>query len=324
MQEIRLSEPSAWEQVPYSDNHSVALVTPRVACVVHSFEQAVLCVDADQQHRWTVGTGVGEGPGEFQTIGSVLQGDGSVIGVLDLGLSRISVFGLDSELLSTTPVPFLFRPVRGFSNVVEGTFQTASERIPGTTLARVEMVTGEILEEIPIAHPSEIGVESEATEGLTHGARDDAGAYWFGTGERELVEYDPKGNVVGVFAAPLWRPESPDQGEVDAFARTPLFGRVPTAQEVQRFSETQRGYLVRGRSLIADDRGRVWALTQRRTSERSELDVYRGGEQVAVVAADGRVLGFNVLDGTLVLLVELPSLDDEGLPVRALEWHELP
>jgi hypothetical protein len=295
---------SAREAVPvaYSNNHHVALVSAEVACVVNSFEVSVHCVDSFGARRWEVGSGEGDGPGEFRTIGSLVRGEAGRLGIVDLALSRLSVFDVQGDLISVTRVPPLFRPVKEIGSTIEGTGQTPGVAAAGGELFRIEVEEGNVLEVISLAHPFEAGAEVEAVRGLSHGTMDTAGMVWFGTGVRELVGYHDDGRLFGVVVAPLWSPDGPSADEVQVFARTPLFGQLPSADDVAEFARAPQRYLVPGRSLVADDRGRIWALTQRRSFAGSAIDVYRSGGFLGTVRTGGRALGFDVLGEHIVVL----------------------
>jgi len=310
--------------VAYSNNHHVALVRENIACVVNSFEVSVSCVDPVGAKSWNVGVGEGDGPGEFRTIGTLVRGAEDRLGLVDLALSRISVFDVQGDLVATTRIPSLFRPVREFDDTIEGTAQVPGVAATGGELYRIDLSGGDVLEVVPLVHPHEAGLPVEAVRGLSHGAMDANGLLWFGTGMREIVGYYGDGRLFGVAVAPRWTPEGPSEDEVQVFSRTPLFGQLPSSEDIADFAREPQRYLVPGRALVADDRGRVWALTHRRSFSGSSIDVYRNGELVGTAKTAGRALGLDVLGDHIVVLEEYGETDDEGLHIRMLSWYVAP
>lgn len=284
----------------------------------------VRCVNPIDDTAWPVGNGQGDGPGEFRSISSVVRGSEGRLGVVDVGLSRFSVFDASGVLLHTITTPSIFSPVGAFQSMLGGTSSTPGVLIAGGTLHRIGLPDGGVIETIDLVHPADAGMEVEATSGLSGGARDTEGRYTFGTGHRQLVLYDADGQLSGVFTAPRWQPQVPSDDEVDRFARTPLFGQRPSAADVAGYAKEPQHNLVSGRSLQADDGGRVWALTRRGSVSGTEIDVYEGGMLVSTVRTAARALGFDILGDQIVVLEEHRETDAEGLPVRRLNWYTVP
>ena len=74
-----------------------------------------------------------------------------------------------------------------------------------------------------------------------------------------------------------------------------------------------------------DADNRYWVATHRDLHEWSHLDVYEDTEYVASVKVRDRMLGFDLVGSTLVVLVErqLGPEDADGVPDRAVDWYEV-
>ena len=105
-----------------------------------------------------------------------------------------------------------------------------------------------------------------------------------------------------------------------------MFGgdTVPDAA-VRDFAETPKLDRIVGRSMVYDASERLWVATQRDRDRYSYFDLYVDTAFVGSVQVRDRLLGFDILNGTLVALVEraLNEHDADGVPDRGLDWYDV-
>jgi hypothetical protein len=318
---------AAAEGVPYSENHTVAIVKPDRVCVVASYEAQVHCGDRDWREVDVIGQS-GSGPGEFRQASNLVPGPAGTLGVIDHALQRMSIFDAEARLQHTVALPFLFRPLAPFDSVIAGVPSSLpsfaggpATRSAGSTYQVVSIATGQVLSEMALVHP----VEERTGEprALWAGARSDLGELAF-LSSREIVRFTAEGEVIEAFLPPLHVDELPNERDIEEFMGAAFLGARPSDAAVQEFRSEPKRYAVRGgRSVTFDDRGRLWVMTQRDRDQSSWLDVYRAGELLGSVRVRDRILGFDVHDDLLAVLVERRTLTREGLPVRAIDWYEV-
>lgn len=311
--------------IPYSANHSLAIVAPDRACVIESYETRVHCGDREWRDVRVIGR-AGEGPGEFQTPLAVVRGPDGTFGVVDGGLSRFSVFDAGGTLAYSAPVPFLFRPMAPFDSLLSGNPSPPPwpprPRSAGALYHVLALPSGEVVNEITLLNPSEAGAETGAPRGLGPGAVSRSGEITFITGGTEIVRYAATGELIDVFVAPTFTEELPNARDLDEFRHGAFLGARPTDAAVLAYARTPKNYVGRGPgSLRFDDHGRLWVMTQRDRDQSSWLDVYRGSTLLGSVQVRDRVYGFDLLGDQLAVLVERSALSAEGLPVRAIDWY---
>ena len=83
-------------------------------------------------------------------------------------------------------------------------------------------------------------------------------------------------------------------------------------------------YLLRGQETF-DERGRLWIATRRDRDEFSYLDVYANAGFVGSVRVRDRIIDFDVMNTTLVVLVERKAGPDDpdGVPDREIDWYDI-
>ena len=197
-------------------------------------------------------------------------------------------------------------------------------------MSEVDMQTGEVLWKRGLPHPTALGVEAECQWGLSWGAVRPNGGTVFGTCEHEIVFYsDDPAHDVTVFAAPGYVEEFPNKRDVHIY-RTGMRvfyrdGSVPDV-EVQRYAETPKQYTLAGQRMIYDSGDRLWIATQRDRDRFSYLDIFEDTVYTGSVQVRDRMLAFDIVNSTLVVLVERPvSHDDvDGVPDRAVDWYDIP
>ena len=323
--------------VPLSDNNEVALLADgRVACVIESYEVRVHCVD-----REGVGVGSfgrkGEGPGEFGGASALVRGDVGTIGVVDFALSRFSVFEPSGAFVSSVTLPGVtFSPVASFDAVVTGVSRRFlmpgdDDDGPLMTLYEVNIASGEtVREETSRGGPWEV----ECARVIT-GIPDPRGGWVFLACGGYLVFYGG-GDEATVVRAPTYVEEFPDARDVArrreeieslnrAFAELGLDPTESVEEQLESFRATPKRYYLSTSQHLFDAGNRYWVATHRDLHEWSYLDVYENTEYVASVKVRDRMLGFDVVGSTLVVLVERPlgPEDVDGVPDRAVDWYDI-
>ena len=324
--------------VPLSDNNEVALLADgRVACVIESYDERVHCVD-----REGVGVGSfgreGEGPGEFGGAAALVRGDRGTIGVVDFELSRFSVFEPSGAFVSSVSLPGVtFSPVASFDTVVTG----VSRRLlmpgedddgPLMTLYEVDIASGETVRE----EASRGGPWDVECARVISGIPDRRGGWAFLACGGYLVFDGGAGTEATVVRAPTYAEEFPDQrdvarrrGEIESLNRAFAELGLPPTQSIEEqldsYRATPKRYYLATSQHLFDAGNRYWVATHRDLHEWSYLDVYKNTEYVASVKVRDRMLGFDVVGSTLVVLVErqLGPEDADGVPDRAVDWYEV-
>jgi hypothetical protein len=312
------------EPVPYSENHSIALVDTDRVCMIHSYETQVVCGDRSWNETVTLGQD-GEGPGEFRSPLHVLRGPDRAVGVFDGALARVTVFDPDGRVLLTSPTPFLLDPVAAFDSTVTGRYARTGlgESIAGVPVATVHLRRQEIVWDTDLSHPSEVGMRTVSERGLAGGARSSSGGITFLTGNHDFVDYTEDGQVLRTFPAEGYREEYPGPRDIEEYRSRQFLGSTPGEGEVRRYSEEPKRYMHLGNQMRYDDEDRLWLLTLRDRDASSYLDVYQDQEWLGSVEVRDRAYGFDLLGNLLVVLVERAEFDAEGLAVRAIDWYEV-
>ena len=136
--------------------------------------------------------------------------------------------------------------------------------------------------------------------------------------------------------APTYVEEFPDQrdvarrrGEIESLNRAFAELGLPPTQSIEErldsYRATPKRYYLATSQHLFDAGNRYWVATHRDLHEWSYLDVYENTEYVASVKVRDRMLGFDVVGSTLVVLVErqLGPDDADGVPDRAVDWYEV-
>ncbi len=324
--------------VPLSDNNEVAVLAGgRVACVIESYDERVHCVDREGVAVGSFGR-KGEGPGEFGGAASLVRGDRGTIGVVDLELSRFSVFEPSGTFVSSVSVPGVtFSPVASFDTVVTGVslrFVMPGEDDDGPLmhLYEVDIASGETVRE----DASRGGPWDVECGRVINGIPDRRGGWAFLACGGYLVFDEGAGSEATVVRAPTYVEEFPDERDVArrreeieslnrAFTELGLEPSESVEEQLESYRATPERYYLRTSQHLFDAGNRYWVATHRGLHEWSWLDVYENTEYVASVKVRDRMLGFDVVGSTLVVLVErqLGPEDEDGVPDRAVDWYEV-
>lgn len=324
--------------VPLSDNNEIAVLADgRVACVIESYDQRVHCLDREGVAVGSFGR-EGEGPGEFGGAASLVRGDRGTIGVVDLELSRFSVFEPSGAFVSSVGLPGVgFGPTGSFDRVLTGVSRgplmpDGDSDGPLMTLYELNLASGETVRE----DGSRGGPWDVECGSVISGIPDSRGRWVFLACDGYLVFDEGVGTEPKVVRAPTYAEEFPDERDVArrrdeiesfnmALAELGLAATESVEERLEDYRATPKRYYLSTSQHLFDARNRYWVATHRDLHEWSYLDVYEDTEYVATVKVRDRMLGFDLVGSTLVVLVErqLGPEDADGVPDRAVDWYEV-
>ena len=323
--QVSVIVPTSSSATPLSANSSVALVDEHTACVIVSYETEVRCLARTGELAGVFGR-EGDGPGEFRFAHALVRGPRHTIAVIDPLASRLSVFTPAGELVAAVAIPEVFEPMSPIGETMIGTY-APNLRSTNRVLAEFDLAGGAVLWRRELRTPSDIGLPGEC--GLSWGAMSLGGVGTFGACHSQLLFYSASGDgEVGVIEAPTYTGELPNQRDIDEYRRGARFlfrnGVVPDAA-VQEFAKTPKPGRIAGRSMVYDASGRLWVGTRRNRDRFSFLDLYLDRDFLGTVQVRDRMLGFDILHGTLVILVEraLDEHDGDGIPDRGVDWYDV-
>ncbi len=318
---------------PLSWDDGIALVTEGEACVIDSFDPRVLCMALDGSVSAFGRTG--EGPGEFTRPIWLARVSAGRVGVYDSKLNRLTAFRPDGTMMSIQTMPSLFFPtsVRGSKLFGEGLLG----RVPGAPVEEGAVPTRDlVLVELDSGSGDVVwhrrGLEEiAATEcgRLSSGIPTPGGGYVLTACRRELVFLEDRDGVEAtVVKAPTYVEELPNERDVEdhleGLAR--MFGGSGGSADMDgpqaaAYRDKPKGWFIAGGKGF-DGLGRLWVATRRDRDAFSYLDIWVGMDYAGTVRIRDRLVGFDILNTTLAVLVERRPGPD-GISQRAIDWYDI-
>ena len=322
-------------QVPLSASGSIALLSDRnTACVIDSYEVRVRCVNRTGEAIGVFGR-EGEGPGEFGGLSQLVGGPDNTLGAVDNRHSRFSVFEPSGVLVGEVGLPdaaFLLGWVGRFDTTLSAIWVSVDPNVLRARteswlprLFEVELASSEVVwQEVP---PVEAEVECRE---IIYGVPNPDGGWVYVACDGHMVFAGEDGEVA-VLQAPTYTGGLPNERDVDsrreASRTTGRFGGGIGRAGLEQYQNTPKNYHLVLREYKFDEQGRFWIATQRDRDEFSYLDVYLPGEAAFVgsVRVNDRIMGFDLLGSTLVVVVErqLSPEDPDGIAGRAVDWYDV-
>lgn len=309
-------------EAPLSVAGDIVLLPAEMACGIDSYETRIYCVTpAGDLHTFGA---EGEGPGEFSWITHVMRGADGGLGVLDGGLNRLSIFEpVAGALVSETPLPGRFSTQSHIASTLRGRYR---EPGTGSLEAEVDVHTGLVLWQRLFSEDIlECGIQSSGVptneNGLLFVACHGEYLIWFA--DRDADE------PTAIIPVPTYVSRFPNRDDVALYARR-TWGRPPSESEIEQYRTTPKHWYGKRR---LDERGRLWAISAWEAGDAvpdsSYLDVYEVGPSAITyrrtIQVRHKVVGFDVLGETLVVLVDRPvtSADLAGIPKRGIDWYTI-
>lgn len=320
--------PFAESPAPMSDASYVALADAETACVIQRFEHRVLCMGPDGGRRVALGHR-GEGPGEFLAPARIFRQSRGKVAVFDGKLDRVTIIEPAGRVVSEIPIQqpefFWINAMQGSLAFGFGGSLPRSDGLPEAWNQVLDLTSGEVVWRRSV-------YDTAATEcgrvGTVH--PHPAGGYVLHACDAYLVFLeDLDSNDGRVVKSPAYREALPNERDVDAYlydlARLGGGSALPrSAMEpyAASFREEPKSWF-NGPDMFGFDReNRLWVATTRDRDAYSYFDVWVGTEYVASVRIRDRLMGFDMLDSTLVALVERQP-DVSGIAARAIDWYDL-
>ena len=325
-------------ELPFSESRAIALLADgRTACVVDSYEVRVRCVDPDGSVVGLFGR-EGEGPGEFEWPYKLSRGATGTVGIVDRELRRFSVFEPSGSLVTTVHLVGSYIDPNPFGGTVSGVEITARRDAilagagPGgyQTFYEIVIETGAVLRQAaspPV--PVQVGC-GRATRGppFKYGLPSPHGGWAFlaCAGHMVFVPEDGTPTVIQSQAYSEVLPTEREIAEVAADVERQMRKGLPIGPDfVTRFSSMPKRYQLATDKLMFDSKGRLWVATFRDHHDFSYLDVFAPDRYLGTVRVRDRVWGFDILESTLVVVVDrMPETDEpDALPTRGLDWYDI-
>ena len=305
----------------------IALISDDVACVPDSYEFRVMCYDRGGEMLGVWGR-EGEGPGEFQDIMQVWRWPHRRVAVFGIG-GRMTVFEPTGEIVSEVRIP---GPI--MVNGIDSTMAFGIEvRFGGGGMRLVELdgESGEIVWER--ADYTDIGTTETACGRKSPGVPTPQDGWVFPACGHQLVflahRDDP---TAAVFQAPNYVEEFPNERDVQIMRsnlKSPALQgsfMVPPPSQRGRYIEDYKArpkdWFMGASAMKFDSRGRLWIGTRHDHSDYSYIDIWTGTEYSGSVRVRDRLIGFDILDSTLVTVVRRPP-DRRGISGQAIDWYDI-
>ena len=306
------------------------MTTDGAACVMDSFEVQVYCVDRAGTARAFGGSGYG--PGEFQMPTAVLRGPSGSVGVISLhGLSFASSTG-----------QFLYRVQ--LSDLVVGASRGLVATLNGSAakgwplemeFVQMDVKTGHVLTSRPYPRnpPQECrnsprtGSGQAESGGVPIGYATPKGGAVFLCRQHLGVLREGLVDEVVVVAVPSYVDELPNERDVaERLAAVQAVRNVAGVElALEEFRQTPKRWWIGPQSPAYDERGRMWIGTNRDRDLFSYLDVFTddGLRYLGSVRIRDRLIGYDILDSTLAVLVERPIGEGEVVARRGIDWYDI-
>ncbi len=305
------------------------LANDTTICTIESYESRVYCTSVSGAVESYFGR-AGAGPGEFQGFLDLARGPDGVVGVIDAGLGRMSIFDPAGTLESEVRLPnvaFLIPGSSVFTSVLNVNLfsmrRDSAGVTPGYRQVEIDVESSEIVWERTFSgrFSADAGCTRELeVEGLNFGAFSPLGGLVFPVCRGRLLFFagrdDPLGTMI---TAPRYVLELPSEREVQEYLES-----AGTFADENFFRNTPKPYP--RLPLAFDDHGRLWVVTNRgRNDGVSYLDVYWGAEYLGAVRVGHDALAIDLRGSTLAVLVDRPvdSEDVDGYPDRGVDWYDI-
>ena len=317
---IVVLKPVATTAAPYSRIDDIALVTPDIACVIDSYEFRVRCGDRAGDVLGVFGR-KGDGPGESRTLSALERGADGSVGIIDLGLNRLSFYATSGKLVSQVSMPRGFLPHKIFDQRVLGIRVEWTDQATGdggTWIPReVDLLSGDVLWE---RSDLEDVADTECGK-VRKGWPDGRGGFVFWACQDELVflqHRDAKG--ASVVASPTYFEELPNQRDVDGYL-TGIFA-MGSEDYVAEYRKTPKRWFLTPEPINFDFEGRLWVATTRDRDTYSYIDVWNGQQYLGTLRIRDRLMGYDLLGTTFAALVERTP-GPNGIARRAIDWYDI-
>ncbi|MYC51517.1 MAG: hypothetical protein F4X47_04270 [Gammaproteobacteria bacterium] len=323
--------PAAISNVPFTLNRDIALTSDGSVCVINSFEFQVFCTDQSGNRTSSLGRR-GAGPGEFLHPGRLLRGPNDTMGVVDFRLNKMSIFQLSGELVSEVGLPgTMFSPsVTSFDSSVMGTamMQVATDG-PETQATHMELIvaSGEIAwKRIYRADLVDSGCQqSPLIDGLVNGVYSPTGQLVFFVCDGQMLSFLGRDALPDTLLdAPTYTAELPNNRDLESYReslRTTMRAYAGVQVRVDAYGRRAKPY---SRGAMFDEVGRLWVLTTKDQDLFSYLDIYENGQvHAGTIRVPDRVVGFDIIDTTLVALLDWPVGSDDVDLLQEVNWYDI-
>ena len=329
--------PFAEHAVRLSERDGVALVGKATACVVDSYESAVVCHDLRGTEVAVLGV-EGEGPGEFPKGGPqvVFRMAGGRVGAWSSSRRLLSLFRTDGfhivDFKLTAPGVFAGGPV-AFRAETEGGdrfWLTAVGPTGEVSFSTIEfdLATQRIVREHVPSETLSNGSDDPCESRVRPGAIRADGALHYFVCRDVIVHFpDPKSDQAFSARMPTYREEYPGERDIASRRRAMRFLGPALAAHIDKYRSTPRLFPALGASARAyDTDGRLWVGTRTTPAgDSSEVDLYDGADYMGTIRIRDALLGLDILDSIMVALVDRSAgpTGEDGIPDRGLDWYDI-
>lgn len=311
----------AVEPVPFTASHAIALGQHDRACLIDSYAKQVFCIDPTSGDTARFGA-EGAGPGELTVPVDVVALSGGRTGVVDLALQRFTTFDSEGAALSTTHFDAMPWPVLGRADslvaLVVATLGPGNRSDRRADVVWLDPRRGVVRRQL-LSLP-----DSAPPRPMVRGAWSPRQGFVFTSLPYTLVRFATDDAYLGQRTPRHYEPELPNERDVadriDALKS--IFHTSPAAAEIEEFRRSPKAGILPG-ARFTDD-GLLWVATTRDNDRKSYLDVFADGARyLGSVEVRDRLLGFDVVGHTLVVLAERAEPDASGVRPLAVDWYDV-